>query len=103
MPTTLWNFLFKMDQKVVVKYYANSQYATAPSKAMEGSAGHDKFAAEARKLFPKSCTALTTTLKMAIPKGNFGKVFPRLGLLTSLCNLWCWGNWWGLPGGNFNE
>ena len=40
-----------MDQKVVVKYYANSQYATAPSKAMEGSAGHDKFAAKQENYF----------------------------------------------------
>ena len=30
-----------MDQKVVVKYYANSQYTTAPYKATEGSARHD--------------------------------------------------------------
>ena len=66
-----------MDQKVVVNDYANSQYATAPYKATEGSAGHYLFAAEARTLFRKSCLALITTLKMAIPKGFFFFLFPR--------------------------
>ena len=33
-----------MSEKVVVKYYANSEYAQEPFQATEGSAGYDLFA-----------------------------------------------------------
>ena len=75
-------FLFKMEEKIVVKYYS-TQYGKEPYKATEDAAGYDLFAAEARTLFPKSCTALTTEIKMAIPKGFYGKIFPPSGLLKN--------------------
>ena len=36
---------------------------------------------EAKTLFPYSCSGLKTELRLAIPKGYFGKIFPRSGLL----------------------
>ena len=39
-------FLFKMEQKIVVKYYS-SEYGKEPYKATEDAAGYDLFAAEA--------------------------------------------------------
>ena len=38
--------LFKMEEKLVVKYYS-SQYGKVPFKATEDAAGYDLFAAEA--------------------------------------------------------
>ena len=38
--------LFKMEEKLVVKYYS-SQYGKEPFKATEDAAGYDLFAAEA--------------------------------------------------------
>ena len=34
-------------------------------------------------MFPKSCTALTNEIKIAIPKGFYGKIFPRSRLLKN--------------------
>ena len=39
-------FTFKMEEKLVVKYYS-SQYGKEPFKATEDAAGYDLFAAEA--------------------------------------------------------
>ena len=36
---------------------------------------------EARTLFPRSVIGITLELKIAIPKGYYGKIFPRSGLL----------------------
>ena len=70
-----------MSEKIVVKYYANSEYATTPFQATEGLAGHDLFASQCKILFSGSVTAISTELRCAIPKGFFGKVFQRSGLL----------------------
>ena len=45
-------------------------------------AGYDLFAAEAKTLLPRSCNSIELELKMAIPKGYYGKFFPRSGLLS---------------------
>ena len=71
-----------MEEKLVVKYYS-SQYGKEPFKATEDAAGYDLFAAEAWTLFAKSCTALTTEIKIAIPKGFYGEIFPRSRLLKN--------------------
>ena len=45
-------------------------------------AGYDLFAAEAKTLLPRSCNSIELELKMAIPKGYYGKIFPCSGLLS---------------------
>ena len=35
------------------------------------------YAAEAKTLFPHSCSGLTIELRMAILKGYYGKIFPH--------------------------
>ena len=47
---------------------------------IEGSAGYDLYAPKVT-LFPKSVTAISAELRLAIPKGYFGKIYPRSGLL----------------------
>ena len=39
------------------------------------------YASEARNSFPRSVTSITLELKIAIPKGYYGKTFPPSGLL----------------------
>ena len=48
-----------MSEKVVVKYYANSEYAQELFQATEGSAGYDLLADQCKALFPKSVTAIS--------------------------------------------
>ena len=70
-----------MIEKLTIKYYANTEFAKEPVQASEDAAGYDLYAAEARTLFLHSRTSINLELKMAIPKGYYGKVFPRSGLL----------------------
>ena len=70
-----------MTEKLTVKYFANNNFAKEPVQASEDAAGCDLYAAEAKTLFPHSCSGLTIELRMAIPKGYYGKIFPRSGLL----------------------
>ena len=70
-----------MIEKLTIKYYANTEFAKEPVQASEDAAGYDLYVAEARTLFLHSRTSINLELKMAIPKGYYGKVFPRSGLL----------------------
>ena len=46
----------------------------------KGSAGYDLYAPKVT-LFPKSVTAISAELRLAIPKGYLGKIYPISGLL----------------------
>ena len=46
-----------------------------------GSAGYNLFAAEAKTLFPRWVIPVLLELKMEIPSGYFGKIYPRSSLL----------------------
>ena len=70
-----------MSEKVVVKYFANSEYAQEPFQVTEGWAGYDLFTAQCKTLFLKSVTAISAELSLVIPKGYFDQTYPRLGLL----------------------
>ena len=70
-----------MSKKLVVKYYANSKYAREPLQVTEGSTGYDLFADHCKTLFPGSVTAISAELRLAIPKGYFGRIYPRSGIL----------------------
>ena len=70
-----------MTEKLTVKYFANNDFAKEPVQASQDAARYDLYAVEAKTLFPYSCSGLTIELRLAIPKGYFGKIFPRSGLL----------------------
>ena len=70
-----------MTEKLTVEYFANNDFAKEPVQASEDAAGYDLYAAEAKTFFPHSCSGLTIELRMAIPKGCYGKIFPRSGRL----------------------
>ena len=70
---------------IKVKYAVanNSIHAKEPKKAMIGSAGYDLFVAEGKILLSRCVTPITIELKMEIPCGYFGKVYPRSSLLKN--------------------
>ena len=47
------------------------------------SAGHDVFAKESIKVYAGSRAVVTVNLRMAIPKGFFGRISPRSGLAVN--------------------
>ena len=72
----------KMDSgKITVKYFAENEFFKEPYQATEESAGYDLFAANTLTLFPKNNGCISLAGRFAIPKGFFGKIFPRSGLL----------------------
>ena len=44
-----------MSEKIIVKYFEESESARQPIPATVGSAGYDLFAAQAMTLLPNSC------------------------------------------------
>ena len=70
-----------MSEKLTVKYYVKNKSANEPVQASENAAGYGLYSAEAKTLCPHSCTGITLELRMAILKGNYGKIFPRSGIL----------------------
>ena len=69
---------------IEVKYAVanNSIHVKEPKKATIGSTGYNLFAAE-KILLPRCVTPITIELKMKIPCGYFGKVYPSLSLLKN--------------------
>ena len=82
---TLFNFQFSFEKKkpkqIKIKYFEESVFAKESVKATEGSAGYDLFTAEAKTIVPNSSQIVCLDLRWAIPKGFFGKVFPRSALI----------------------
>ena len=70
-----------MAEKLTVKYFANNGFAKEPVQASKDAAKYDLYAEEVKALFPHLCSGLTIELRMAIPKGDYDKIFPRSGLL----------------------
>ena len=66
---------------MTIKYFLDNEFAKKPFQASEDAAGYDLFAAEAKTLLPNSCNSIELELKMAMPKGYYGKFPPRSGLL----------------------
>ena len=70
-----------MPEELIIKYkFANNQ-AFEPRKTTTDSAGHDIFAAEDKMLQPGLCKTVLLEINMEIPKGYFGNIYPRSGLL----------------------
>ena len=57
-----------------------SDAARAPSRAHDGDAGLDLYAAEAARLGPGERASVGTGIAVAIPDGHAGLVLPRSGL-----------------------
>ena len=70
-------------EQISIKYTVVNYQAIKPRKATNKSAGHDLFAPESKILQPGSCNAVSLELNMEIPKGFFGKIYPRSGLLLN--------------------
>ena len=70
---------------VEVKYAVanNSIHAKEPKKAVIGSTGYNLFAAIEKILLPRCVMPIMIELKMEIPCGYFGKVYPRSSLLKN--------------------
>ena len=72
-----------MSEKLTIKYFANNEFSKEPFCASEDAAGYDIFGAATKILLPQTCDSIELELRMAIPKGYFGKIFPRSGLLKN--------------------
>ncbi|MFL5827252.1 MAG: dUTP diphosphatase [Thermoleophilaceae bacterium] len=57
-----------------------TEQATAPTRAYDGDAGYDLYAAEAAQLEPGERASVGTGIALAIPEGHAGLVLPRSGL-----------------------
>ena len=69
-----------MSEKLIIKYFPEKELAKEPFHATEDAAGYDLFASEAKTILPKTSACISLELKMAVPKGFYGKLFPCSGL-----------------------
>ena len=67
-------------EKITVKYFGENEFCKEPYQASEDAAGYDLFAAETLTLFPEKNICISLAFRFAIPKGFYGKIFPRSGL-----------------------
>ena len=72
-----------IDYDFNVPYYPESDECKVPYKATPDAAGYDLHAAEATNILPKSNAIVLLNLRIAIPRGFFGKIFPRSGLFLN--------------------
>ena len=61
----------------IIKYYPESDETKVPYKATPDAAGFDLYAAEETNVLPNSKPVVSLDLRMAFPKGFFGKIFSR--------------------------
>ena len=64
-------------------YYPEFDECQVPYKATSESAGYDLYAAEDKEILPETNAIVSLDLRMAIPKGFFGKIFSRSGLFLN--------------------
>ena len=69
-----YNYDFKLP------YYPESDDCKVPYKTTPDAAGYDLYAAEDKDISPGSNAIVSLDLRIAIPKGFFGKIFSRSGL-----------------------
>ena len=70
-----------MSKTVNVKYFAETVFAKEPHKGTEESAGYDLYAAEAKTIMPGKNDLFSLDFCWAIPKGFYGRIFPRSSLI----------------------
>ena len=76
-----------MSEKIIVKYFEESESARQPICATVGSAGYDLFAAQAMTLLPNSCESVSLDCIWEIPKGYYGKIYPRSSLVKKMITV----------------
>jgi dUTP pyrophosphatase len=65
---------------VILRFARVAEGARPPTRAHEGDAGYDLYAAEAATLEPGERVSVGTGVAVAIPPGHAGLVVPRSGL-----------------------
>ena len=66
-----------------VPYYPDSDNFKVPYKSTTDAAAYDLYAAEDKDISPRSNAIVSLDLRIAIPKGFFGKIFSRSGLFLN--------------------
>ena len=72
-----YNYDFK------VPYYPESDDCKVPYKSTPDTAAYDLYAPEDKDISPRSNAIVSLDLRIAIPKGFFGKIFSRSGLFLN--------------------
>ena len=72
-----------LESELLIKVNRSSNEVLIPKKMYVDSAGHDLFANESIKVCAGSRALVTVDLRMAIPKGFFGRISPRSGLAVN--------------------
>ena len=73
-----------MVKQIIVKFFQESEFAKEPTQATEGSAGYDLFAAEVMTILHRNCETVSIDFRWSIPKGFYGKIYPRSSLVKSM-------------------
>ena len=76
-----------MVKQIIVKFFQESEFAKEPTQATQGSASYDLFAAEAITILPRSCETVSIDFRWSIPKGFYGKIYPRSGLVKNMITV----------------
>ena len=73
--------LFDYDFKL--PYFPESEECKVPYKATPDATAYDLYAAENKEILPNSNAIVSADLRIAIPKGFFGKIVLRSGLFLN--------------------
>ena len=76
-----------MVKQIIVKFFQDSEFAKEATQATEGSAGYDLFAAEAMTVLPRNCETVSIDFRWSIPKGFYGKIYPRSSLVKNMITV----------------
>ena len=63
-----------------IQYFPVSDNCAVPYKPNREDAGYDLYPAEDKEILPKNNAIISLDLRIAIPRGFFGKIFSRSGL-----------------------
>ena len=67
---------------ISLRYEKISNNAYAPTRGSKYSAGYDLYSATAMTIPPKERAIVPTDIRIAVPKGTYGRIAPRSGLAT---------------------
>ena len=72
-----------LESELLIQVNRSANEVLIPKKMYVDSAGHDLFANESIKVYAGSRALVTVDLRMAIPKGFFGRISHRSGLAVN--------------------
>ena len=76
-----------MAKQIIVKFFQENEFAKEPTQATQGSAGYDLLAAEAMAILPRNCETVSIDFRWSIPKGFYGKIYPRSSLVKNMITV----------------